>query len=61
MHVISRPYGPPATSLPRGRETRSTTPQVTEVRAADGTLLQTVFHTSFSETDTNSASGRRWA
>ena len=31
--------------------------QVTEVRAADGTLLQTVFHTSFSETDTNSDSG----
>ena len=31
--------------------------QVTEVLAADGTLLQTVFHTSFSETDTNSASG----
>ena len=31
--------------------------QVTEVLAADGTLLQTVFHTSFSETDTNSESG----
>jgi hypothetical protein len=31
--------------------------QVTEVRAGDGTLLQTVFNTSFAETDTNSASG----
>ncbi|HVF79590.1 MAG TPA: hypothetical protein VNA28_14940 [Solirubrobacteraceae bacterium] len=31
--------------------------QVTEVLATDGTLLQTVFHTSFTETDTNSLSG----
>ncbi|HEV2060613.1 MAG TPA: hypothetical protein VGR11_14755 [Solirubrobacteraceae bacterium] len=31
--------------------------RVTEVRTADGTLLQTVVHTSFSETDTNSESG----
>lgn len=31
--------------------------RVTEVRAADGTLLQTVFHTTFSEIDTNSQSG----
>lgn len=31
--------------------------QVTEVLAADGTLLQTVFHIAFSETDTNSESG----
>lgn len=31
--------------------------RVTEVIAADGTLLQTVIHTTFSETDTNSDSG----
>lgn len=31
---------------------------VAEVRAADGTLLQTVFHLVFDETGTNSASGK---
>lgn len=31
--------------------------QVTEVLADDGTLLRTVIHTTFTETDTNSASG----
>lgn len=31
--------------------------RITEVLAADGTLLQTVVNTTFSETDTNSASG----
>jgi hypothetical protein len=32
--------------------------QVTEVTADDGTLLQTVFHIGFSETDTNSVTGK---
>lgn len=31
--------------------------RVTEVRADDGTVLQTVFNSTFSETDTNSESG----